>query len=377
MGETVVLDRENLQRLFEALQARGYQVLGPRLEQEAIVYGPLQTAGDLPVGWVDEQSGGHYRLSRAPEHTPESKTLFSYVVGPQSWKRYLFPPEQSLWRARREDDGFSVQVSDIEPRPYAFFGVRACELAAIEVQDRVFDNGQFTDMAYQLRREQVLLVAVNCTRPGGTCFCASTGTGPEARAGYDLSLTELLDREGHRFLLQAGSETGRSLLADLDCPPASGGELAAARDLLARAADHMGRELLPEAAAVVGRNPEHPRWLHTAERCLSCGNCTMVCPTCFCSTVEDITSLDGREAERVRRWDSCFGLEQSYIHGGSIRRGGAARYRQWITHKLSTWHEQFDVGGCTGCGRCITWCPVGIDITEEVAAIRASEEEGQ
>ncbi|MBF0393567.1 MAG: 4Fe-4S dicluster domain-containing protein, partial [Alphaproteobacteria bacterium] len=122
------------------------------------------------------------------------------------------------------------------------------------------------------------------------------------------------------------------------------------------------------------RNREHPRWDEVAKRCLTCGNCTMVCPTCFCTTVDDVTDLGGTRTERVRSWDSCFTLDFSYIHGGSVRNEGSSRYRQWITHKLSSWHDQFGSSGCVGCGRCITWCPVGIDITEEVGAIRASEE---
>ena len=112
-----------------------------------------------------------------------------------------------------------------------------------------------------------------------------------------------------------------------------------------------------------------------AERCLTCGNCTLVCPTCFCTNVEDVGDLTGDHAERWRVWDTCFSVDYSYIHGGSVRPSGRARYRQWLTHKLATWHDQFDSSGCVGCGRCITWCPVGIDITQEVAAIRETEED--
>jgi Fe-S oxidoreductase len=102
----------------------------------------------------------------------------------------------------------------------------------------------------------------------------------------------------------------------------------------------------------------------------------MVCPTCFCATVEDATDLTGSATERRRVWDSCFSQEFSYIHGGSVRTSAGARYRQWITHKLATWHEQFGVSGCVGCGRCITWCPVGIDITAEARAVRQGDAQG-
>jgi ferredoxin len=121
------------------------------------------------------------------------------------------------------------------------------------------------------------------------------------------------------------------------------------------------------------RNLEHPRWDEVATRCLSCANCTMVCPTCFCTTVEDVTDLSGEHAERWQRWDSCFTQAFSYVHGGSVRPSTKAKYRQWMTHKLATWLDQFGSSGCVGCGRCITWCPVGIDITEEVRAIRESD----
>jgi ferredoxin len=100
----------------------------------------------------------------------------------------------------------------------------------------------------------------------------------------------------------------------------------------------------------------------------------MACPTCFCTTVDDVTDLTGSQAVRSRRWDSCFSMDFSYIHGGSVRSSGASRYRQWLTHKLASWQDQFGASGCVGCGRCITWCPVGIDLTEEVEAIRQDAE---
>jgi sulfhydrogenase subunit beta (sulfur reductase) len=143
-------------------------------------------------------------------------------------------------------------------------------------------------------------------------------------------------------------------------------------------AQHMGRQMAiapVEIKGLLARHLEHPRWDDVAQRCLSCTNCTMVCPTCFCTTVEDVTDLADEQTERIRKWDSCFTLDFSYVSGGSIRTSPKSRYRQWMTHKLSTWFDQFGTSGCVGCGRCITWCPVGIDITEEVCAIYESEQE--
>ena len=121
-------------------------------------------------------------------------------------------------------------------------------------------------------------------------------------------------------------------------------------------------------------NLDHPRWDEVAERCLSCANCTMVCPTCFCSSVDEISDLAGDHVERERTWDSCFNVGFSYMNGGNVRDNVRSRFRQWLTHKLASWIDQFDTSGCVGCGRCITWCPVGIDLTEEVAAIRGDDE---
>ena len=375
--DTFVIGRDRLGDLLSILSASGHQVIGPRLEAGAIVYGPIKQAEELPSGYLDEQDGGHYRLRKAPAVDGADQALFRYTVGPQSWKRYLFPAQQLLWRAQRTEPGafsaFSIEQPTAEPPRYAFIGVRACELAAIRIQDQVFDNGDHADSGYLARRSTALIVGVNCTRAGATCFCTSMGTGPVVGEGADLTLTELVDERRHRFLVRAGSERGHAILERLSPAPADPADIEAGERLLATAAGSMGRKMPADAGQVLARNPEHPRWQQVAERCLSCANCTLVCPTCFCSTVEDHTSLDGSTAERHRRWDSCFNMDFSYIHGGAVRRETASRYRQWITHKLAHWQEQFGTSGCTGCGRCITWCPVGIDITEEVAVIKASE----
>jgi ferredoxin len=199
--------------------------------------------------------------------------------------------------------------------------------------------------------------------------------GPKATTGYDLALTELIDGPEHRFLVEVGSDDGGAVLAELPQRPATPEDKDAAGAVVARTAGSMGRTMRSDdVPALLKRNLAHPRWEEVAGRCLSCANCTLVCPTCFCTTVEDVSELDGSGTARTQRWDSCFTMDHSYIHGGSVRPSGSSRYRQWMTHKLSTWWDQFGTSGCVGCGRCITWCPVGIDITEEVAAIRGSEQ---
>jgi sulfhydrogenase subunit beta (sulfur reductase) len=364
-----VISPDALQALVAALRDRGYRVLGPTVRDGAIIYDELESAAELPVGWTENQDAATYRLERR-----EDEARFGFAVGPHSWKQFLLPSRIRLWSARRDGDG-SVEVEEepLDETPLAFIGVRSCELHAIEVQDRVFLGGRAVERDYAARRKDTFIVAVNCFEPGGTCFCVSMGTGPKAEAGYDLALTEILDGE-HRLLVEVGTEAGAEVLEELPRRVADEDDLNGAAAAVDGAAQKMGRRLdATDLRDLLQRNLEHPRWDEVAERCLTCGNCTMVCPTCFCTTVEDTTDLTGENAERTRVWDSCYSVDYSYIHGGSIRPTGRSRYRQWLTHKFGTWHDQFGSSGCVGCGRCITWCPVGIDVTEELTAIRATD----
>jgi ferredoxin len=369
VAQPVVIERSALGVLIEVLHRDGFTVVGPTVESQAVVYAELHSAADLPAGWTDEQDGGSYRLVRR-----DDEALFAHNVGPNSWKSFLFPPTLRLWKARRAEDG-AVEVEQPEAPPrYAFIGVRSCDLHAIAIQDRVFVGDRHVDEDYAARRRDAFIVAVNCAKAGGTCFCVSMGTGPRATTGFDLALTELLDGAGHRFLVEVGSERGSDVLAELEHRVAEDADERLAEEELQRTAASMGRTLDTNGIKdLLYANAEHPRWDEVAERCLTCGNCTLACPTCFCSTVEDVTDLTGAEAERTRQWDSCFTFDHSYIHGGSVHASGRSRYRQWMTHKLASWIDQFGSSGCVGCGRCITWCPVAIDITEEAGAIRATD----
>ncbi|GGP94277.1 4Fe-4S dicluster domain-containing protein [Streptomyces melanogenes] len=365
---TAVLDRAGLDALVAALVADGRTVVGPTVRDGAIVLAELSGAGQLPYGWGVELDAGRYRLVRR-----DDDAAFAHSGGPQSWKAFLHPERERLWSAERAADGtLTVRADRAEAPSYAFLGVRPCDLRAIAVQDRVLASGHYPDSGYRERRRRAFLIAAECTEPAGTCFCVSMGSGPAVDDGYDLALTEVVSAAGHRFLVRTGSAEGERILTRLPRLPADAETTALASAAVRRAAERMGRAMPPvDLRALMGASLEAERWDDVAARCLTCGNCTLVCPTCFCTTTEEVTDLTGDHTERWQRWDSCFDLDFSYVHGGPVRASARSRYRQWLTHKLSTWYDQFGSPGCVGCGRCIAWCPAGIDITEEVAAFRA------
>lgn len=361
---SVFLPKEAFQSLLDCLITAGYTVLGPTLSQNAIIYDEIRQVDELPVGWTDQQEPGKYRLQKR-----EDDAYFGYVVGPHSWKKYLFPPVTKVGSATRVELGWKLDTPRPQPKKLAFLGVRACELAALAIQDRVFTGGPYVDPHYQSQRENLLLIAVNCTQAASTCFCTSMNTGPRCTSGYDLGLTEIEDG----FVLEVGTPLGASLVTQLTTIPTLPVHLNRAEKARAGAVKQISKYMETDGIRdLLLNNLNHPRWKEVAQRCLSCANCTMVCPTCFCSTVSEVADLQGDHVDRIRHWDSCFNIDFSYTNSGTVRKTIHDRYRQWMTHKLATWHDQFGSSGCVGCGRCLTWCPVGIDITEEVAAIRKS-----
>lgn len=365
------LPHKTLQALIDSLQQSGYCCVGPQVRDGAIVYDRLSESNQLPWGVREQQTPGGYRLEKLP-----TQRAFSWANGPQAIKPLLFKPSETVWRAERDSQGklaFKACIAD--ELPIAIIGARACDLAAIAIQDKVFLTGQHQDGPYRRRREALFVIAVNCGYSSANCFCVSAGTGPEVRHSFDLSMTEL----DSGFVVKSGSERGEQCLLMLKLVKASKQQCKEAKQEIKNAAS-MQRKRIPfdnqrALRDLLFANLNHSRWEEVAERCLSCGNCTSVCPTCFCHSEVNNPNLDGNSSELTREWDSCFTAGHSYLAGHPLREDTRKRYRQWLTHKVGSWFDQFDTSGCVGCGRCITWCPVGIDLTEELAALSGESNE--
>ncbi len=353
-----------LQSLFNILSSQNYQNVGPTARDGAIMLENLNSFDDLAVGYSEEQDKGSYRLVRQDE-----ESFFQYTLGPQSFKKFLHPPKRKLWSANGSNNEFTVSTTD-HPSKMAFWGVRSCDLAAINILDRVFLKGPVVNNWYKQAREELFIIAVGCTQPSANCFCTSMNSGPMPEENFDISLVEVIQNQKHFFIAEIRSEKALAIVKKLNFQEASEEDIRLSTNSIDKAREQMPIRIEAEAAPqILKDNLESKHWDEVAKRCLSCANCTMVCPTCFCSTTEDITDISGDHTERWLRWDSCFNGDFSYIHGGRIRNSTRSRYRQWMTHKLSSWHDQFGTSGCVGCGRCIAWCPVGIDITEELKAL--------
>ncbi len=355
------LPRAGLQTLIDRLNHAFDRCLGPVVLDGIVQMRPLSRVEQLPAGHHDHQAPGSYRMTR-----DDGTRQFDWANGPQALKPLLFTPEEPLWRVDRDDTGrLAFTPHNPMRQRTAVIGARACDLAALRLQDQHFLHGEHPDPYYGARRDGLFLVAVDCSHPTDTCFCASSGDGPGCGDGADIVLTELDDG----FLLRGTSDPGRAMAASLGLAAATTAQRQAGRERIVAAAAQ--QRALPDAdlSAVLFARQDHPQWARIADRCLACGNCTAVCPTCFCHRSQEDPVLGGSHSEHLRLWDSCFSPGHAYLHGAHLRESIRDRYRQWLTHKFGGWVTQYGRSGCTGCGRCISWCPVGIDVTAELAAL--------
>lgn len=361
------IKKQDLEYLFSKLK-KTHRVIGPKIVNDVIVLSDIDF-DDIPVGYKDQQTAGSYRLAKSDE-----SIMFGFSPGPDSFKRFLNPPKLEIFSFKASKKGFSITPMLNQEKPFAFFAMRACDREALRLYDRIFLEGVIKDPHYDMLRQNSLIIALNCVYPGDNCFCASIGTGPEVIEGYDLLITELNDY----LLLESGSAEGDRIMNGLPHEQANDMDIAEKKSSLDRCRSKFKKTMrFNELPMLIYKNLEHQRWLDTADRDLECGNCTQVCPTCFCNSMYDSVLLNGISkkfseisGQKIRVWDSCFSRNFARVHGGNFRLSRKARYRHWVAHKLAYCMEQFGLPGCVGCGRCITWCPVGIDITQELEALR-------
>lgn len=353
------LAKDNLQGLFDALTAQGFKCIGPQVRDASIVYAALDDIKKLPWGVKDEHQLGECQLIKG-----DPQFAFAWTNGLSSIKTFLFKPQETVWRVQRDESGHLKFEPVVEVEPLALIGVRPCDVAAMSIQDKVFLDGKYVDDRYQARRKALFTVVMNCSSSSANCFCVSAGYSPKADKGFDLGMTELVDG----FVLEAGSASGIKIIEQLCLPSATDVQIEQAQSAINHAKE-MQQRTIPNQQILAKqkmRDNDDPAWDDVAKQCISCGSCTQVCPTCFCHREMDLPLMEGEGNEHIRSWDSCFSDEHGYTQGHSFRQDTKSHYQQWLNHKFIYWQEQFGSSGCVGCGRCMTWCPAKIDITEVV-----------
>jgi len=350
-----LIESANLSDIVDAIP-QGYDVIAPVKQEWAVNLAKIDSSADLALGWKSDEHPGRYRLRRAATGLEGARPMTS-----PKW--FTHRPIETLSNARRDENGDWQYETPMAPTvKQAFFGVRACDVSGMLVMDRTF-NRQFHDAQYDAARRNNIIIGISCFDPGNNCFCSTFNTGPELKDGFDIGLSDFNDK----YLIEVATDAGAKIIAGVDVKPAGRRLLeikeertAAARRRMARAFD------LQKAVKVLNANYDHPYWQEPSARCLSCANCINVCPTCYCYQIDDKSNLAQTETSRERRWDACQNLEFAAVHGGNFRPKRVDRIRQWCNHKLNWTIEQYGCAGCVGCGRCITWCPTAIDITEPV-----------
>lgn len=318
-----------------------YRVVGPTGAAEGVVhYAPLAEDGTVLLDGL--------RPIRSP-------------------KEHFIPATETLLAFHGTAKALSVEAPPAPTRDTVILGVRPCDARALARLDDVFLKREATDDLYQQRRKMTRLVGLACATPSWGCFCTSVGGSPAGSEGLDLLLTDL----GDGYLVRVLTEAGRELVASAGFAAATAAAVAAAEARHAAAAEKMPVRF--DATRVAEKLEwDAPLWTHYAKRCLACGACSFLCPTCHCFDIQDEVTAEG--GVRFRCWDTCQVGEFTRMGAGhNPRQSQRERVRQRVSHKFKYLVEEFGRQGCTGCGRCVEACAVNIDLRQILAEIQGAE----
>ena len=284
-----------------------------------------------------------------------------------SVKTLFFPQAETMLTYERSLDRFNdIRAVPFDAVPTVILGLRPCDARGLELLDRVFGQGQYRDPYYLARRAATVVVALACTDPRQTCFCHAVGGDPYSSEGADVLLSDADDA----YIAVPQTEKGEEWLTTLSLSAVDDGHLETSQAVAARA-----HELLAEIEPVAGLEDqlvdlfESAVWAEIAEKCIACGTCTYLCPGCHCFNIQDRVLANG--GSRLRSWDGCMyeGFTK-HASGHNPRPDQGTRWRQRTLHKFAYLPENVGMYGCVGCGRCITYCPVRLDIREVIARLK-------
>jgi len=342
---------EDLGKLIEVLKAYGYVTYGYKVSRGAVIFDELRNLEDMPLKYRDVQGPGSYRLI-------EGNGVRHSFASP---KEVIHPARQELFNV---DSNGGVSYPPIESKKIALVGIKSCDLASIKVMDRILSN----DDSYNARRKEALTIVEECINPGDTCFCGSLGTGPYVSEDFDLAYARIDD---DHVLFKYGSRVGLNLVKRLGLKPASEELVNTYSSLMSEAKEKTSPlkfGLSDIENSMLKSMSDVDLWKKLSEKCVGCANCNLVCPTCFCTEFLDDLKLDN-SASRVRFWVGCLSYVYGLVAGTHFRPELYMRYRHFVLHKFLFYRKQIGLVGCVGCGRCITWCPVGIDLRKTVSEV--------
>ncbi len=322
-----------------------------KLSEQMLVYAPVKDEGNV--------------LFKALEKGMEP--LVNYSNTRNAPKNFFFPKTETMMRYMRTERGVELSGEEEGAQEAVLFGVRPCDARSFILLDKVFDQEKYKDSYYIDKREKTTIISLACIHPPySTCFCTSVGGHPMSEEGSDVLLTDM----GDNYLAEFITPKGEKLLEKIGDLPAADDSADEKKKELSESAEKEIKSHIPgkEIKPWLDNNFEHPFWDTIHQSCLACGTCTYLCPTCHCFDISD--EVKGSDGKRIRTWDSCmYWLFTQETSGHNPRTSQKQRWRQRLMHKFKYFVDNFDEIACVGCGRCVRYCPVNIDIRKIVTDI--------